>query len=359
MMRKETWEDILQMYNDRCISKQQQLPLFSKDIKLTFHVNQSSVQQDNSSDEEKAIYILQTIKVYQQQYSLFYDSGCSEMVSKYDAVRRIGHRAVEEVAGPISIGGVGNSQVKTKHRIYKIQLPLFNDNEAALSGVCLDEITMKFPTYPMRGWVEVDIKKAYKISGGSLKELPKLPKSVGGHTDFMIGIKYLRYYPEKVSQLPSGLSIYRSWFKNADGTRGVIGGPHKVFTEIESTYHISSVSFVSNQYQLFKSGYQVNLDASLLHLKMKKDCMNDFIISEPDENNADQGMICGTENSLLARKLKIFEHVENAGSEILYRCSNCRSCKVCKEHEHNEMMSIKEEIEPDIINSFVKVNREK
>ena len=164
---------------------------------------------------------------------------------------------------------------------------------------------------------------------------------------------------KKYSKLPSGLSIYRSWFKNADGTRGVIGGPHKVFTEIESTYHIASISFASNQYQQFKSGYQVNPDASLLHVKMMKDCMNDFIISEPDENNTDQGMICGAGNSLLARKLKIFENVENAGSEILYRRSNCRSCKVCKEHEHNEMMSIKEEIEQDIINSSVKVNREK
>ena len=112
-------QDILQMYTDRCISKQQQSLLFSKDIKLTFHINQSSVPQDNPSNEEKAIYILQTIKTDQQQYSLLHDSGCSEMVSKYDAVRRIGHRAVEEVAGPISIGGVGNLQVKTKHGIYK------------------------------------------------------------------------------------------------------------------------------------------------------------------------------------------------------------------------------------------------
>ena len=92
---------------------------------------------------------------------------------------------------------------------------------------------------------------------------------------------------------------------------------------------------------------------------MKKDCMNDFIISEPHENNADQGMICGAGNSLLVRKLKIFEYVENAGSEISYRCSNCRSCKVCKEHEYNEMTSIKEEIEQDIINSSMKVNMEK
>ena len=88
---------------------------------------------------------------------------------------------------------------------------------------------------------------------------------------------------------------------------------------------MDSTWFVSNQYQLFKSGYQVNLNASLSLVKMKKDYMNGFIISEPAENNADQGMIWGAGNSLLARKLKIFENVENAGSEISYRCSNCRS----------------------------------
>ena len=39
-----------------------------------------------------------------------------------------------------------------------------------------------------------------------MKNLPKLPRYIGGNTDFMIGIKYLRYYPEKIFQLPSGLS---------------------------------------------------------------------------------------------------------------------------------------------------------
>ena len=34
-------QDILQLYKDRCKTKQQWLPLFSKDIKLTFHINQS------------------------------------------------------------------------------------------------------------------------------------------------------------------------------------------------------------------------------------------------------------------------------------------------------------------------------
>ena len=49
----------------------------------------------------------------------------------------------------------------------------------------------------------------------------------------MIGIKYLRYHPRAIFQLPSGLTIYESVFENADGGRGVIGGPHKVFNSIK------------------------------------------------------------------------------------------------------------------------------
>ena len=49
-------------------------------------------------DQEKAIYILQftftfTIKVEEYEYSLFYDTGCCDMVSRYAAIKSIGKRA--------------------------------------------------------------------------------------------------------------------------------------------------------------------------------------------------------------------------------------------------------------------------
>ena len=69
-----------------------------------------------------------------------------------------------------------------------------------------------------------------------------------------------RYHPEKIFQLPSGLSIYKSWFKNSDSSRGVIGGPHEVFTRIESTYQAQTTYFLSNQYHMFKNGFQINPD---------------------------------------------------------------------------------------------------
>ena len=59
-----------------------QLPSFSRDLKLSFQMNQNqSPNSQEMSGEVKAIYILQTIKVEQQEDSLFYDTGCFDMVS--------------------------------------------------------------------------------------------------------------------------------------------------------------------------------------------------------------------------------------------------------------------------------------
>ena len=48
--------------------------------------------------------------------------------------------------------------------------------------------------------------------------------------------------------------------------------------------------------------------------------------------------------------------MENAGSEISFRCSKCRSCKLCKEHDQSEILSVREEVEQDVINNSVEVN---
>ena len=74
----------------------------------------------------------------------------------------------------------------------------------------------------------------------------------------------------KIFSLPSGLAILESWFRNPDGSRGVIGGPHPVLTLIEANYPVKP--FFANQYELFKNGYQVNPDVSLLKL-MTISCM--------------------------------------------------------------------------------------
>ena len=165
-----------------------------KRLKLTFHMDQQqpSDYKHLQSNQEAAIYIIQTIKVNKQNYSLFYDTGCCDMVSRYAAIKSIGSRAKQESSIPISIGGVGNTDVKSNHGIFQVKLPLFNSSEATFSGVCLEQSSSK-------GIVEEDIAAGYKRQGNNPKDLSQLPQFVGGDADFMLGIKYLRYYPEKGS----------------------------------------------------------------------------------------------------------------------------------------------------------------
>ena len=120
--------------------------------------------------------------------------------------------------------------------------------------------------------------------------------------------------------------------QNADGTRCVIGGTHKIFTEIVSKCYINTTTFISDQYKLLKAGYQVNPDASLLHCKVEKDCFNDFLsntheILEPSNVQMKQEQL---RNSFLARNLNFFEEVENAVSKISYRCKSVETVKFAK-----------------------------
>ena len=213
---------------------------------------------------EDAIYILQKIIVDQQLYNLFYDNGCKRFCSRHKAIRRLGKRATLLEPGPMTLGGVGGMRMETPHGRYGVRLPIRGGCEVLMSGMCLDTITETFPTYPLLGQVFEDIKAAYRATGGNVKDLPVLEPSVGGDTDLMIGIPYMKIFPEQVFKMDCGLTIYRSYFKNASGGYGVVGGSHQVFTDIENQHHLRTANFISSQLKIFTTGYQVNPDVRLL-----------------------------------------------------------------------------------------------
>ena len=361
---QEENKQIFEMYKFKCILKQKyiQLPEFSKEIKLSFHLDQPNISpqlpvqpsvacsSNSSTNQDAAVFQIQTIKINNQRYSIFFDSGCGDFVSRYKAVCSLTTNATQEYPGPITIGGVGGLTSLSQHGIYKVKIPLHDGSQATMSGVCLDNITSTFPTYPLQGQVINDIIKAYKRAGGNAKDLPITSKYVGGDIDFMIGIKYLRYHPRAIFQLPSGLTIYESVFENADGGRGVIGGPHKVFNSIKKHQAQDNIqlTFFSDQYNLYRNGYQVNPDISMLgytEFKQQYDVYNCHDIK--DENSKE---------AFVVKSQRLFNQAEEAGSEIMYRCINCRSCKTCKDHDQIELTSIKEEVEQDLINQSVVVD---
>ena len=81
----------------------------------------------------------------QHEYSLFYDTGCCDMVSRYAATKSIGKRAFKEFSGSATLGGVGKVQITPSHGTYQVKLPLFNENDVVLSGVCLNQIAVECP----------------------------------------------------------------------------------------------------------------------------------------------------------------------------------------------------------------------
>ena len=210
------------------------VPQFSKQMKLAFVCNTKNKfapvcnRSDSSEVMDGSVYSLQTIAVENQKLNIFFDSGCEDLVSKMEAVSKLEEVGKASIVKPgtIVLGGIGNLKTESSHGIYKVELTMADGNPAIMSGVCLDKVTAKFPTHPLNGKVREDIEEGYKIAGNNSDNLPKLPESVRGETDLIIGIKYLKYFPGVIFRLPSGLTIYVSPFLSIDCTRGVVGGSH-------------------------------------------------------------------------------------------------------------------------------------
>ena len=96
-------------------------------------------------------------------------------------------------------------------------------------------------------------------------------------------------------------------------------------------------------------GYQPNPDISLLSIRENKDHLKDVMLNDESEYESNT-------NYFSLKQQNIFNLVENAATEISYRCISCRDCKDCLNNEHIENISIREEVEQDLIDKSVQVN---
>ena len=218
-------------YKAKCI-RNQSLPSFSKEIKLSFHADSAILASKNplSNDQivvesnvaeikDRGIYMLQQIKLHGELFNIFFDSGCSDFLITQDAVNRLGPNATMISKVPVSVGGLGGSKNHTEHGLYRMKLPLITGEHARMTGVCLLKLTDEFPKYPLS---EAE-KSLFNAAGALAKKFPKLPNFAGGKVDIMIGIANLCYFPKLIFQSVTGLSIFKSVFRGSDGTTGVLG----------------------------------------------------------------------------------------------------------------------------------------
>ena len=306
--------------------------------------------------KERAIFMRQTIKVGKISLTLLFDNGCGQLIVKksvVDKLKKLG-RAVQTVKGPLHITGVGDNQTISENGEFAICLPLHSGENAVLTGVCLPKVTGDFPKYKLSD-VEKDIRiKCNRIGGDELvSRLPRLASLIkGGDVDLLIGSKYLRYFPECIYKFKSGLGIYESVFKSEDGTRGVLNGPHEFFEKCaKDNAHIAGI----------RAYWVIGNEMPLLG---DKECFVSNDIGTPIDSNHSQccsGCFCAKvfAGKKAPKNAKRFEEIENAGSEVTYRCVDCRSCKNCKNGPRVEAISIQEELEQNLIEKCVEVDIER
>ena len=352
--------ECLERYKRKYIVNHQNLEEFSKNIQLSFHSSYSTSPKQPSTlvpqpDDaaivtDSSVYLLQRIYIDGEFYTIFYDNGCSDFVCKYEAVQRLGKRAIKEPGGPLSLGGVGDTVTLSEHGLYTVRLPMINGKNSVLTGVCLNKITSTFPEFILDGEVQNDIRKEYAQADGDVNDLPTLPHSVGGtDIDFMIGAKFLRDFPLSKFRTLSGLTIYESLFVSPDGSRGTVCGPHRQFNDVLSC---NMSSFYTKEYMMYEAARKklgINLDP------IYKGEPNDFDIYDEEVST---WSLCDEQKHkyLAAKQLKQFENCENAGSEITFRCLDCRNCPKCKQGSRIDLITRREEVEQQVINESVTVD---
>ena len=382
--------DLLELYKKKSIFPNQKFLEFTRKISIScFSESYTSDGQGNS--EEHAIFSFQLINVAGLDLCQFYDNGCGNAVFSRWAIEQLVSlgRAEQTCSKSLILRGVNGQESICPYGEWKVRLPLLNGNEAILIGICVDEVTETFPEYPLD-----KVEDDFRMEFGEQPEnqvvcprLPKLSKKVGGKVDIMIGSQYLKYFPREVGRLESGLTLYKSLFRSSDGTNGIISGPHPSFTLVNRASHFalgSCRSYYSDATRAYLDYLAETKAVSLLGYKEPL-TNTDHLLSGFDENvdvqmfadlvpgegvlESEERFIsymclrckkCNCQNVYASKRaprdFKIFEELENTGTDISYRCIDCRNCKECKYSSRVEEISIVEEVEQDLINKSVTVD---
>ena len=299
-------------------------------------------------------------------FNLFFDNRCGDLVISSSAVHWLAAigRAIQIIAGPLTIKGIGGQTCISHDGVYAICLPLLNGQNAVLSGLVLPTITGKFPTYQLTN-VENDIRqRCQEVGEPDFSVLPQLPKSVGGDTDILIGSKYLRYFPTEVHRFESGLTVCESMFTSTDGTRGIVGGPHAEWEQFERAAGVamSNVAYHASAL-IVRQSWTIERDMPLLGGKeqLSLDDIDSPICCEVLDPELPDGSALFCENLACVAKrvpqhVKLFDEIECTGCDVTYRCGECRTCKKCKAGPRVEAISLQDEMENNMIEKCVMVD---
>ena len=324
---------------------------------------------------------------------VFYDSGCAGSAISSRACKILSAKTVRE--GPTYLDVAGGKTLEIPTGDVKFFLDLADsDSMAAITGLEMPAITNEFPCWDTtEAWK--DLNNDYLQNGSDNVPLPQMRRFIGAaKVDIIIGIKYRKYFPTILHELPSGLAALESKFKSPNGKNIILGGPHKAWRRATQLIGLNTPRILFTQetkaWQYHKSDlvdisgaicdranffYSKN---SILSCELPEIPELKVSISSAPEDLQD---ICEFEHceahfSRSGWKIpstwdpspskysirtdeKWFYDVEGIGGDIEYRCIRCRNCNDCRKGEMLERASLKEETEQALIQDMITFHPEK
>lgn len=370
--------------------------LLPNDVKFFFLSSSYHSAPSNQEDEDPnvipdvtypAIFMLQTVGEPGNESLLFYDSGCGAAVISEKGAEKLSSTVLRE--GPTSVNVAGGRTITVPGGEDRWTIDLVESAcKATFSGIRMPRITSEFPLFELTDAFE-DLQRQYKQEFPGGPPLPKVGKSVGGcEVDIMIGIRYNRYFPKLIYELPCGLGIYKTKLRHSRGYTALLGGPHRAW---EDAANISTVMGVEIYLTAEMRAYRamtlcLTEDVKCQTADWQTDEMRHVDLPEKsalcldwdgeisadselpqcphhDEHAEDECFHPSTnlDRTVYASILvdKLFLEADELGTEASYRCVQCRNCAKCRQSEIVERVSLKEENEQFMIEDSVTYNEEK
>ena len=350
-----------------------------------YHIDSSTVNQNVKSKNgltilddvnEPSIFMLQNVVVNERNLLLFYDSGCLGSSVSDRAAQILESVCVRQ--GPTIMNVAGGKTVMLEGGDEQFHLDLVDLNHrATITGLKMPHITTPFPVWFIsQAWKQICEEYSNFLPAG--EPLPPAPDTIGGvEVDVMIGIRYQKYFPDHICTLPCGLGIFKSKISAPKGQITILGGPHPAWrNSTDMIGYLGARSFFTAEMRALQAEYTTirHLHHPVQHVPDEPE--EDVILDDPLDPDLEFIEECLTQHcdkhgdfddwiipvywNLESSSYGIrhtrsrFAEVENAGSEITYRCVRCRNCSRCRQGESLETSSLKEEYEQYLVEESVR-----
>ena len=182
--------------------------------------------QTIATASEDSIYLFQTLQVCGEEVLTFYDTGANaDLISGNFAEK---HKLKVLCSENMTLGTVGGERIWTNYGLYTFSIgPDMNGQYHEIVAQGIGTIMNKLPIYQL-DQINAEVKM-YDV-----KDSEPFPEYIGGEVKLLLGIKNSPLVPTLKFSLPGGLGVYESNMRDKWGSNIIYGGPHKLFTQMNS-----------------------------------------------------------------------------------------------------------------------------